>query len=297
MLHLTGHSGAIYALAFAADGGRLFSAGKDATVRIWNTSRGAEAAVLQGHGGPVYSLAFHHEGKMLASGGADKVPLLWDLSTAALIKPLAPQMSSVTGLAWLPGRTTLVAASGERLRPERGGEIKVVYHDGPHAAPRLDRLEAEGVWSLAVSAKGPTLAWAGGAPFAFTWDITRQEPRLMRQQDQCLALGLSPDGRLLAAASRRTVKLWDVGRGLEVAFLEGHRGTVRAVAFSPDGRTLATGGLDKIVRLWSVGDGVHLRGQYEWPIGAVHAITFSPDGLLAAAAGDQGPIVVWDLDE
>jgi WD40 repeat protein len=183
------------------------------------------------------------------------------------------------------------------MRPERGGELKVIFHDGPHAKPRLERLEEHGIWSLAVAAPGPTLAWGGGAYHARTWDITRQEPRLMRQQDQCLSVALSPDGRLLAAASGRTVKLWDVGRGLEVGFLNGHRGTVRAVVFSPDGRTLVTGGSDKIIRFWSVGDGVHERRRLEWSIGAVYSVAFSPDGLLAAAGGSEGPIVIWDVDE
>ena len=68
-------------------------------------------------------------------------------------------------------------------------------------------------------------------------------------------------------------------------------------ANSSDPWVLVAGGLDKTVRFWSIGDGVHERNHYEWPLGAVHTIAFSPDGLLAAAAGDQGTIVIWDLDD
>src|SRR5262249_25443770 len=112
-----------------------------------------------------------------------------------------------------------------------------------------------------------------------------------------VAVAVSADCALLASTADRDVKLWDVARGTELATLTGHKGLVDGLAFSPDGRTLATACRDGAVRFWTTGPAPAERIAYNWDIGAVHAVTFSPDGLLAACAGASGRIVVWDVDE
>jgi WD40 repeat protein len=74
-----------------------------------------------------------------------------------------------------------------------------------------------------------------------------------------MACAFSPDGRLLATASRdRTVRLWQVANGQEVHQLAGHTGSMMACAFSPDGRLLATASTDGTARLWEVASGQEL---------------------------------------
>lgn len=297
MRSLSGHQGTIRALVFGPDGNTLISAGSDGTIRIWDLSSGQAVAVLKGHDGAVNCLALHDNGRVLASGGADRIPRLWDHRQATLHEVLPAQMAPITGLAWLHKKTTLLVACGERARSDRGGEMKA-FHFGPQAQPRLERLEPYGFWTLAASTTEPVIAWGGGARNVTVWNITQQQPRTLRQSHGSLAIALAPDRPMLASAVERTVNLWDLEGVRSVITLTGHRGLVGALAFSPDGRTLASGGRDRAVKFWALGERTATdRRTFEWPAGAVYALAFSPDGMLAAAGGDTGLITVWDVDD
>src|SRR5439155_20572923 len=121
------------------------------------------------------------------------------------------------------------------------------------------------------------------------------------------AIAFSPDGKLLASASRdRTARLWDVQTGKQIAALDGHRGGVYAVAFSPDGRTLASAGADRSILLWDVpaagAPSTPLRERAEWTghQASITCLAFSPDGTIvasgSAAAGKKlpGVLKLWD---
>jgi WD40 repeat protein len=109
------------------------------------------------------------------------------------------------------------------------------------------------------------------------------------------AVTFSPDGKLLASGVWAPgLQLWDVASGKEIRRLAGHRSPTTCVAWSPDGRTLAsTGHNDKAVWLWEVATGKEL-GRLVGHQAGCHSVAFSPDGAGLASAGEDKTVRLWD---
>ena len=88
--------------------------------------------------------------------------------------------------------------------------------------------------------------------------------------------------------------LWDAKSGVLISTLTGHTGTVRTLAFSPAGTTLATGSDDDTVMLWDAKSGVLIKtiGEHE---SYITTLAFSPDGTSLATSSEDNTVKLWDL--
>jgi eukaryotic-like serine/threonine-protein kinase len=291
----------VRALALSSDGRMLAAPVPGQGVKIWDTPHATELHHWNlDH--PIMALAFGPGARTLAA--IDEVGLihLWDRASGRA-RTVAPdeldRRRDLVRLSFSPDGRRLATSShgnpggsqpvavwnvltGQRLGtlPTRSHlpSIMVFTPDGRSLIVTLDR--APRIWHL---------------------DPGPEPPPPQGHKDEAWSVAFAADGKALATGSDdtddpQTVKLWDPSSGRLIRGWHGGDGTVAALAFSPDGLTLASGHVSRSdhVRLWETASGRLLR-TFPGHTGKVRTVSFSPDGLTLATAGGDRTVRLWDV--
>ena len=266
------------ALAYAPDGQRFISGGFRGELRVWDAATLRPLNELSGHRGAVRAILPLAPDEFV-SGGDDGRLIAW---RGGRMKAQATS-AKVTALVQFQGM--IVSGHGDRLLRVWSADTLRPLREIPLDEP-----------VMALSAHGDRLAV--GLPHAILLlDADFRTLRTLHAPHTPHDLQFSPDGHTLAAGSWFRLDLWDVASGAFRSIQTEHNGLLASIAFSPDGRYLATLGrqTDSAVRVLNARDfSVVRRYQAHALCGAV--IRFSPDGHTLASGSDDESVRLYRLD-
>ena len=300
----TGHTEPVYAVAISPDGKLVATGSFDKSVKLWDPATGKELKALakDGHTSQVLAVAFSPDGTLIASGGSDNQAKLWKHATAEAPKALAH-----------PNLVDAVAFD------KSGKFLATGCHDGNVR-----------IWDIATAKAEKTIA-----------------AHLLPQPQPIYAVAWSPDGKQIASASfDKSIKIWDATTAKIVVEIKGgidrippdttktkfagtligspgdgvlnappdsgHRDQVFTLAFSKDGKQLASASSDRTLKLWNAQTGQLVR-DFPNPTlkpvppgtpapshpGFIHQVKWTADGTKLVSAGTaprgQGYLAVWTV--
>ena len=251
------HSAAVLHIAWSPDGKKIASAGADKTVHIWNATSKSPTVIYRNHTKPVSAVAWSPDGSRIVSGSWDTTVQVWQVQTVRKLMTYRGFSREVSAVAWSPDGKYIASGSWDatvQIRKAESGSRLSNYTR--HTTP-IHGL----AWSPTTSESGRLIASASGA------DVN--------------------------ADVDNTVHIWNALSGENALIYREHFYFVTAVAWSSDGKRVASASADTSVQVWSAASGYNIL-TYRGHSGKVNAVAWSPNGRLIASASDDRTVQIWD---
>lgn len=287
---ISDHKKSVNSIAFSPDGKILAGGYADGNVKLWESNSGKQIKSLIRHPYPIISLAFSPDGNILACGSGSGSITLWDLNYKEKIRTFKEHEGKVWAILFSNDGKLIISSSDDktiRLRNmESGKEIKVLrWHTGSvntialtkdnktlvsgssdgtiaiwdiPTGENIKKIQADPINSIDLSPDGRYIASGSSEGKIKIWDLeTIEEKMSFTDQKSSVGIGsclrFSPDGRLIVwGTSDSTIAIREVSTGKVVGNLRLHKKGINSIAFTPDGKILASAGEDNDIKLWKL---------------------------------------------
>jgi WD40 repeat protein len=310
---LTGHTEEITSVSFSPDGKKLLSSSSDERfitknkdincLKMWDLTAGKELAIFSKQKGPVNAATFSPDGKKIASGSDDNSIKIWDAETGKELQTLTGHTENIYSVSFSPDGKKIASSSWE----SRGlglGSIKIWEAETGKEIHTLTRY-TNTVTFVNFSPDGKKIASGGSHDNDIhIWDAEtgKELQTLTGNIFSVTSVSFSPDGKRLLSSSGRSfddnkestnLKMWDLSTGKElVGLFNKQKGLVTAATFSPDGKSIVSGGEDGKITIWTAGekfDRAPLQGEMSDIVG----MDMKNNKIIAW--NSEGQIKYWDF--
>lgn len=284
-----GHTEDIKGVALSHDGRYAASASRDQTVRVWDLAgkESKEAYTLRGHTKEVWAVLFHPNNRFLLSASWDATVRMWDFKAGNEAKRFT-HTKDVNGIALSRDANTILSACDDEK----------VYHWNVNTGEEIKRYSGHSnyVYAVAFSPDGQLIASGGVDKTVRIFNLgTGQLMKTFDGHNESVTNVTFLSNTQVASSGDSVIHVWDLTTNKEAPRrFEGHQGRIPAMAISPDGRRLLTGGDDRTVKLWDAQTGKMIH-SFAGHTDTITCVAFSPDGRRAVSGGYDRTVRVWNL--
>ncbi|MEQ1827491.1 MAG: protein kinase [Pirellula sp.] len=280
----------IWSLAFSRDGRHLFAASAEGTVRRYSLAMALAQVSLPKQSETVRQVSVSSDGKLLATVGRGTKAHLWSIPDASLMREITINSEEPTTLFqtvdFLPGDKKLILV-------DTSAKMHMIdIASGSEESTSPKQLEGQIRVSLSEDRKATLPAANYGVN---VWNLYAQ---LLAQdhspKSDFYSSSLSPDGSSLLVSNTLGMVVLDIIQGAKFKIAASEHGRVMACLFSPDGKSFATGGDEKLITTWDT-KSRQKQATLIGHSGLVSSLSYSPDGRTLVSGSRNGEVKLWDL--